>query len=283
MSQSILNTLEFKSFESEVHDEFIEAGGKLRPTVRVKNIPGNQHQFPIYGSIRATKHSVGSEIISSNPAATKVTVTTERYTARVDTDMFLQGEVNYDALAALKPGMLAACRRKEDQIIIDALTAASLPAANSVPKNESGSNDNLNVKMISKSSFLLDNVGVPDENRTIVASVSGKHHLTNETDVKSIDTNSIKPLVNGSIGSFYGFDFKFIGANGQEGGLPLATNDRTNFAYQKDAVGYAIGKDFMMFTDFLVSSVSTVIVVAFSSEAVVIDPTGVVKITTDES
>ena len=283
MSQSILNTLEFKSFESEVHDEFIEDGGKLRSTVRVKHIAGNQHQFPIYGSIRVTKHSVGSEIISSNPTASKVTVTTERYTARVDTDMFLQGEVNYDALVALKPGMLSACRRKEDQIIIDALNGASLPAANSVPKNQSGSNDDLNIKMISRSAFLLDNIGVPDDNRTIVASVSGKHHLTNEADVKSIDTNSIKTLVNGNISSFYGFDFKFIGANGLEGGLPLASNDRTNFAYQKDAVGYAIGKDFMMFTDFVVSSVSTVIVVAFSSEAVVIDPTGVVKITTDES
>jgi hypothetical protein len=113
--------------------------------------------------------------------------------------------------------------------------------------------------------------------------VRGKHHLTQETDVKTIDTSAVKTLVNGSIASFYGFDFKFIGNNGEEGGLPLATNDRTNFAYAKSAVGYVMNRDFTMRVEYNANIISDEIVMYFSAEAGVIDQLGVVKITTDES
>jgi len=281
MSYNILNTVQFKTFEADVHHEFIEKGGKLRDTVRVKTTGGESHQFTKYGAMRMTEHSVATEVLVSNPPVTKVTITIKRYAGRVQCDDFLKSEVPYDALAELKPAITGACRRKEDQIIIDALVASS--PSKTVAKNISGSNDNLNVAMIVQSALLLDEDGVDEDSRYIVAGVRGKHHLTQETDVKTIDTSAVKTLVNGSIASFYGFDFKFIGNNGDEGGLPLATNDRTNFAYAKSAVGYVMNRDFTMRVEYNANIISDEIVMYFSAEAGVIDQLGVVKITTDES
>lgn len=281
MSYNILNTIQFKTFEKDVHHEFIEEGGTLRNTVRVKTTGGESHQFPIYGAIRMTEHAVGTEVLQSNPPVSKVTIAIKRYAGRVSCDDFLKSEVNYDAIRELQPAITGACRRKEDQIIIDALVAAS--PSKTVAKNISGSNDNLNVAMIAEAALLLDEDGAPDEGRYIVASARGKHHLTQETDVKTIDTSVVKTLVNGSISSFYGFDFKFIGNNGAEGGLPLATNDRTNFAYVRDAVGYVMNRDFTMRVQYNANTISDEIVMYFSAEAGVIDASGLVKITTDES
>lgn len=281
MSYNILNTVQFKTFEADVHHEFIENGGKLRDTVRVKTTGGESHQFTKYGAMRMTEHAVATEVLVSNPPVTKVTITIKRYAGRVQCDDFLKSEVPYDALSELKPAITGACRRKEDQIIIDALVASS--PSKTVAKNISGSNDNLNVAMIAQSALLLDEDGVPEDSRYILAGVRGKHHLTQETDVKTIDTSAVKTLVNGSIASFYGFDFKFIGNNGEEGGLPLATNDRTNFAYAKSAVGYVMNRDFTMRVEYNANIISDEIVMYFSAEAGVIDQLGVVKITTDES
>jgi len=282
MSYNILNTVQFKTFEADVHHEFVEKGGQLRDTVRVKTTGGESHQFTKYGAMRMTEHSVATEVLVSNPPVTKVTITIKRYAGRVQCDDFLKSEVPYDALAELKPAITGACRRKEDQIIIDALAAASL--TKTVPKNISGSNDNLNVAMIAQALLLLEEDGASDESPLyLVAGVRGKHHLTQEADVKTIDTSVVKTLVNGSISSFYGFDFKFIGKNGEEGGLPLATYDRTNFAYAKTAVGYVMNRDFTMRVEYNANIISDEIVMYFSAEAGVIDQLGVVKITTDES
>lgn len=281
MSYNILNTVQFKTFESDVHHEFIAQGGQLRDTVRVKTTGGESHQFINYGAMEMTEHAVNTEVLLTNPPVSKVTITITRYAGRVPCDEFLKSEVPYDALAELKPLITAACRRKEDQIIINALAASS--SSKTVAKNISGSNDNLNVAMIAQASLLLDEDDVPGTDRYIVAGVRGKHHLTQETDVKNIDTNSVRTLVNGSISSFYGFDFKFIGKNGKLLGLPLAGNDRTNFAYNKTAVGYVLNRDHTMLVEFNATTLTHEIIMYFSAEAGVIDPLGVVEITTDES
>jgi len=63
----------------------------------------------------------------------------------------------------------------------------------------------------------------------------------------------------------------------------LATNDRTNFAYVRDAIGYVMNRDFTMRVEYNANTISDEIVMYFSAEAGVIDASGLVKITTDES
>ena len=50
---------------------------------------------------------------------------------------------------------------------------------------------------------------------------------------------SIKATVSGEINTFLGFRFYVLGDR-DEGGLPLATNDRTCFAFHRSAVGMAV-------------------------------------------
>jgi hypothetical protein len=89
---------------------------------------------------------------------------------------------------------------------------------------------------------LMGKDGVPKQDRVIMAHTNGIHGLTGETDVKSSDFNTLNVLTNGGIDSYYGFKFLEI-PDMTEGGLPLATNDRSNFAWQKMAVGMAVNME----------------------------------------
>lgn len=281
MSQSILNTLEIKTFEQKVHHQFIESGGTLRPTVRTVMIAGKDHQFPVYGSVSATVRSLGTDVVASNPSATAVTVTIVEYEAGIFTDIFLQSEVNYDALGELVFPLVSAAGRKEDQIIIDALDAESY--SKTVAKDITGSDDNLTVAALADASRQLNLDGVPMQDRHWIASASGIAHLSQESDVKTADSNTVRTLVDGTVKTFYGFEFSMIGNNGDEDGLPLSTNDRTAWAYHKSAIGLAINKAPRVEVNYIPHKGAHLSTIFFSQAAKVIDASGIVEITTDES
>jgi len=64
----------------------------------------------------------------------------------------------------------------------------------------------------------------------------------NNTTITSQDYNALRVLMSGEMNTFMGFEWKMIETR-SEGGLVVASNIRSCWAYHKSAVGLAVGID----------------------------------------
>lgn len=276
-----LNTLAVKLFEKEAIQSFQELGGKLKNYTRLRDCKGaNQVQFQVLGELlSAERTAVQTPLPTVDASYTKATATVKRYTVSELTDIFDNSETGVDERMELIEAMKMSMDRRIDQMIIDALDAHSF--TNTVAKDISGSADNLNVAHLTEAARLLGSK-VPEQDRVFVCHDDGYHHLINQTDVKTIDSNDKKPLVKGQLPHYYGFDLCKM-ADRAEGGLALSTNDRTNYAFQKQALGLAMNIQPRIEVNYSHDYGAWRVSAFVSGGAVVIQDSGVVKITTDES
>jgi hypothetical protein len=279
MSINLGNDL-VKVFIEEVKHEFQEAG-ELREAARVKIVQGNKAQFPVLGKMQATERNLGSPLTTQNKAHNPVEVTVKNYNASAYTDIFQNNQTNFDDVQETAKSVSLALGRQMDQIMIDALDAAT--STKTVADNVSGSADNLTLEALQTAAELLDQDGVPDSDRYALVHPSGLHHLLNDTQVSSSDFNSVKALVQGDLDTFYGFKFIKIGDRA-EGGLPVPTsNHRTNFFYHRDALGCAVNMDIQVEINYVPEMGADLVSGFMSCGAKEIDPLGIVTVTTDES
>lgn len=276
-----LSAQETKKFENEAQQAFQETTSELMSYVRKRDIPGaGQFQFQVIGSVVANERTSTQTMIPVADAThSNVTATTKNYVVSELTDIFSQARVGFDERTELAQALGASMNRRVEQVIIDALDAHSF--TNTVAKNISGSNDNLNVAMLAEASRQLGSK-VPKKDRCFLCHDDGFHHFIQESDVKTIDSNYTKPQVDGKLPYFFGFNIKEI-ADRDEGGLTLSTNDRTNYAWQKNAIGLAITMKPKIMVDWSPDFGAWRTSGFLSMGAVVIQDSGVVKITSDES
>lgn len=270
-----------KKFENEVIQAFQENGTELRNYVRVRDAKGAQQvQFQVLGEMTSQERTaIQTPIPVADATHTPATATVKNYTVSEMSDIFLNNQVGFDERAELAASIGMALNRRVDQIIIDALDAHNF--TNTVAKNISGGDDNLNVTMFAESAKLLGSK-VPDMDRCLACHDNGFYHFIQESDVKTIDSNDKKPLVDGKLPHYFGFDVKHM-ADRSEGGLGLSTNDRTNYAWQKQAIGLAMNMEPRIEINYEPSYGAFRVSGFLSGGAVVIQDSGVVKITTDES
>jgi len=279
MSINLSNDL-VKIFIDEVHQVFQESG-ILRDTCRMKIVKGDRAQFPVLGQMITQERTLGTKLPIQNKDHTPITIITKNFTGSAMVDNFLQNQVNFDDRQETAKSLGMALGRRLDQLIIDALVAAS--AAKTVPDDVSGAADNLTVSSLRRAAKLLNDDGVPTANRFAVVSSSGLEHLLEDSEVTSSDFNTVKALVNGEIDTYMGFKFKMIGTRVNEGGLPIATNARTSLAFHKDAIGCTINMDMTVNIDRLPEFDADLVTGKLSANAGAIDNLGIVEITTDES
>jgi len=268
-------------FDMEVKHAY-QGAGKLRPTVRLRTgVVGGTKVFPKMGKGTATPRVPQSDVVPMNVAHTKATATLADWNAPEYTDIFDQQKVNYQERAELSEVIAGAIGRREDQIIIDAADAASstLTVANDI----GGTDSDLNVAKVRRAARLLDDQGVPGQDRTYVGSMFGKEAMLGETEVTSSDYNSVKALVDGEVNSFLGFDFVWIETRSEGGLAKDGSNDRTNYAYHKSALGLAVGIDFKTEVNYIPEKTSWLANGLFAAGAVGIDALGLVEITCRES
>lgn len=279
MSINLSNVL-VKKFENEAIQQFQDSG-KLRNTVRIKDAKGAQQvQFQVLGAVTTQERTaIQTPIPLADATHTPATATVKNYVVSEMTDIFLNNQVGFDERQELVESFGMAMGRRVDQVIIDALAAHSF--TKTVAKNISGSNDNLNVAGFVEAARQLGS-DVPDEMRTILCHDDGYYHFLQETDVKDFDINFKKPLADGKLPSYMGFDICKIGDRA-EGGLALSTNDRTNYAWQKTAVGLAMNMEPKITIDWEPSYGAHRVSGYLSLGGVVIQDSGVVELTTDES
>lgn len=275
-----LGDAEIALFDAEVKHEYQQMG-KLRGTVRSRsNVQARTYRFPKMGKGLATARLPQTEVVPMNITHTNATATLEDWNAAEFTDIFDEAHTNINERQELAFTIAGAITRREDQLIIDAAEAASTTLT--VAASVGGAASGLNVAKIRNAAFLLDDQGVPPMDRVFVASVKGKEQLLGETEATSSDFNSVKTLVEGTLKSFYGFEFIWIETR-TEGGLTIAADQRTNFAWHKQAMGHAVAKDFRTEVHYIPQRTSWLSNGLFSAGSVAIDAFGLVEITTDES
>lgn len=221
---------------------------KLRSAVRVREgVVGKATNFerigPTSPQLRTSRHG-DTPLISTPHSRRRAVLEDWEWADLIDkqdeirTLLELQSPYVQNAAWAMNRGV--------DNIIIAALgagatnvaaddTTSSTAVANTIVHGSVG----LTVDKIRQASRIMDLADVEPEDRYLVASPYGKEDLLSTTEATSLDFMNVRNLVNGSITSFYGFEFIWMN------GLPLASTTRTCYAFQKQGMALAIGQDIM--------------------------------------
>lgn len=269
------------SFDKMVKKAY-EGSSMLRSSVRVKTgVVGATHQFPKMGKGLATPRIPQTDVVPMNIDHTNAVATLENWNAPEFTDVFDEQKVNYSERALLAGTIANAIGRREDQLTIDALDASG--TANTVAKTI-GTLDAMNVDKARKAKSLLDALAVPSSDRVMVISAIGLEQMLGQTSAVSGDFNTVRALVNGDINTFLGFRWITMDTrDAAEGGLPISGTDRTAFAYHKQSMGLAVGKERKTEVNYIAEKTSWLANGLFIAGAVAIDAEGIVDITYDEA
>ena len=267
-------------FDAEVKQAY-QNDRALAGTVRERSgVQGNTYKFNKLGSGVANLHIPQSDVTPMNLTHTQATATMSDYNAAEYSDIFTNGKVLFDERAELVKAVSMAVGRRMDQLVIDALDGAgtSLTVANSI----GGSTTNLNVDKVLEAKKLMDQQGVPAEDRFFLCHANNMAAFLDDSDVKTIDVNTTKALAQGTVDSFLGFKFIMVGDR-TEGGLAVdGSSDRTCLAWHKNACGLAINMDKKTEINYIAEKSSFLVNSMFSAGSVGIDTAGIVEVTCRE-
>jgi hypothetical protein len=280
MSVSLSNAF-VTLFDAEVKQAYQGKAMLVGAVRQRKGVEGSTVKFPKVGKGVATPRISQSDVTPLNVGFSNVTCTLSDWNAAEYSDIFSQAKVNFDERSELVQVLGNAIGRRQDQLILDALAAAS--GTGTVSNDIGGSDTNMNVAKLREAKRQLDRANVPPEGRHIILHASGLASLLSETAVTSSDFNTVKALVAGEINTFLGFTFHILGDR-SEGGLAIdGSLDRTCFAFHKDAIGYAEGIAPRTEINYIPEKTSFLVNSVFSAGAVAIDAEGIVKITARET
>lgn len=280
MSVSLSNAF-VTLFDAEVKQAY-QGKAQLVGAVRARRgVEGSTVKFPKVGRGVATPRIAQTDVTPLNVGFSQVTLTLADWNAAEYSDIFSQAKVNFDERQELVQVVATAMGRRQDQMILDALAASSTSLT--VSNDIGGSDTNLNVAKLREAKRLLDKGNVPMDGRHIIVHANGLSSLLSETAVTSSDFNTVKALVQGEINTFLGFQFHVLGDR-TEGGLAIdGSNDRTCFAFHRDAIGYGEGIGMRTEINYIPEKTSWLVNEVFSAGAIAIDAEGIVSLTCRES
>lgn len=280
MSVSLSNAF-VTLFDAEVKQAYQGKAMLVGAVRQRRGVEGSTVKFPKVGTGVATPRIPQTDVTPINASFSQVTLTLADWNAAEYSDIFSQAKVNFDERQELVQVVAAAMGRRQDQMIIDALTASSTSLT--VSNDIGGSDTNLNVAKLREAKRLLDKNNVDPGDRHIVIHANSLASLLSETAVTSSDFNSVKALVQGDINTFLGFTFHVMGDR-TEGGLAIdGSSDRTVWAFHKTAVGYGEGIGMRTEINYVPEKTSWLVNEIFSAGAIAIDAAGIVQITCRES
>ena len=265
-------------FDAEVKQAYQGARALAGVTRERTNVEGNQVKFPKIGKGTATVRVPQTDVTPLNVTYSQITATMSDYIAAEYSDIFQQSKVNFDERQELVQVVGGAIGRRMDQLVIDALNAASSPST--VATSVGGAGTNMNLAKLLAAKKALDAKNVPADNRCMIIHANGLSALLDETELTSSDFATVKALSTGEIDTFLGFKFITLGDR-DEGGLPLPST-RTCFAFHRDAVGLGISMNQRSEINYVPEKTSFLVSSMFSAGAVAIDDEGIVKISATE-
>lgn len=265
-------------FDAEVKQAYQGARALAGVTRERMNVEGNQVKFPKIGKGVATVRVPQTDVTPLNVTYSQVTASMSDYIAAEYSDIFHQAKVNFDERRELVKVVGDSIGRRMDQLVLDALAAASSPST--VGTDIGGTGTNLNLGKLLAAKKALDTNNVPSEGRCMIIHANGLSSLLDEQELTSSDFASVKALVQGEIDTFLGFKFITLGDR-DEGGLPLPST-RTSYAFHRDAVGLGVSMAQKTEINYVPEKTSFLVSSMFSAGAVAIDDEGIVVISSTE-
>lgn len=265
-------------FDAEVKQAYQGARALAGVTRERMNVEGNQVKFPKIGKGVATVRVPQTDVTPLNVTYSQVTASMSDYIAAEYSDIFHQAKVNFDERRELVKVVGDSIGRRMDQLVLDALAAASSPST--VGTDIGGVGTNLNLAKLLAAKKALDTKNVPSEGRCMIIHANGLSSLLDEQELTSSDFASVKALVQGEIDTFLGFKFITLGDR-DEGGLPLPST-RTSYAFHRDAVGLGVSMAQKTEINYVPEKTSFLVSSMFSAGAVSIDDEGIVVLSSTE-
>ena len=266
-------------FDSEVKQAY-QAESLLRGTMRTRSgVAGNTVKFPTIGKGVATLRVPQTDVTPLNVTYGQVTATMEDYIAAEYSDIFQQSHINFDERSELVQVVSKSIARRMDQIMIDALNAAT--GTSTVATTVGGAGTNMNIEKLRATAKALNEKNVPAEGRRLLMHASQLDALLGETEITSQDFAAVKALVQGEINTFMGFTILTMGDR-DEGGIPKPST-RTCFAWHKDSMGYAESMSQKTEVNYVPEKTSYLVSSMFSAGSIAIDGEGIVKISCTEA
>lgn len=274
-------------FDAEVKQAY-QGAATLTDVCRMRTgVVGSTANFPSVGKGAATVRTPQSTVVPLNSSFATASATLTDYVAAEYSDIFNQQKVNFDERQELAQVVGNAIGRRQDQIILDAIAAATAGTVipNTIVTTGSSASSDLNVGKIISAAKALNAANVPSSDRHLVIHANGLASLLADERAVSADYASIKALSQGGgmVGEFMGFKVHVLGDR-DEGGLAIdGSSDRTNFAFHKSAIGCAVGIAPKTEINYVPEKTSFLVTAMLSMGAVAIDAAGIVDITTRES
>lgn len=263
-------------YDSQVKAAY-QSAGILRKHVRVRTgVVGSTFRFRRAGRSQATPRIPQTDVRPLNTQYAEAIATLTDWNAAEYTDKLDQALTNVDERAIIANNIGSAIGRRFDQMIIDAIDAAI--GSPTIPLNASGLTD---AKM-RRAMQIFDARAVPQGQRKMVISSRGKEDLIAEQRFTSRDFVQEYVIKEGRLPRLYGFDIEVLDDR-DEGGLPLVSTTRTNFAFDMQAVGLAIGAEVPLEVNYIPEKTSWLSNQMIKAGAVAVDTLGVIEIATQEA
>lgn len=266
-------------------------GSRLRGRVSIRDgVVGKRTAFERIGSVSAVKRTTrhaDTPLIETPHSRRWASLDDYEWADLVDQLDRVRLLISPDSEYALNAGY--AMGRQMDTIIIDAIRGTAvtgevadgtqaLPAGQKLALGVGGDNK-MNVGKLRSAKTLLDKAEIDSEGRTIAINAEGLRQLLETTAVTSSDFNTVKTLVQGELNTFLGFEFVRTEL------LPISSGtQRLAYAFQRNSVGLALGKDVMTrMSERADKSYSLQVYLCMALGAIRIQDEGVIELLYDEA
>lgn len=270
MSASITNSF-VSQWTDEVKLAFQQESSKLLSQVRVhRNVTGTTYNFQKLGVATATTKARGALVAAAGPAHSVVPVTLVDTYAGDYLDSLDELKTNANFRQEYIKSFASALSRKIDAQIIAALATATNTTATVA--------GGLTFAKILEAVTYLNKNNVDAKDRVIAVSAQQMSDALAISQLTSTDYVQVQAVMNAGVGTALGFNWVMIG-DSADVSLPKVTTNRTIFAYNKNAIGVAIGQDVKTEINYIPDRFSNFIGASVSAGAVLIEDAGVTKIT----
>lgn len=265
MSASIINAFE-KKYSDDVHHLASQMESKLMGKTRLhRNVGGSTYDFHRLAGLNAASRTAGSsaDVTGLDATSSVVTATLADWEVPIYAQKFDALKTSVDLINEYQLETVAAINRRVDDTIITAMAAATTTLT-------TVAGGLTYAKLLEAVTFFNTN-DVASEDRIFVVSAQALSDALAIQQLTSGDYMQLGAIMNAGIGQALGMTWVLSTR------LPKATTNRTLFAFNKKAVGVAMGQDVKTEINYIPHKVSTLINTTVSLGAVVVDNLQIAK------